>query len=43
MMGCAEGMIRERMIAERAGHPSPFDEEMLQRVFAAMLDGLAPR
>ncbi len=42
MLGCAEGMIRERLIAERTGQANPFDDEMLQRVFAAMLEGLAP-
>ncbi|HSP13355.1 MAG TPA: TetR/AcrR family transcriptional regulator [Thermoanaerobaculia bacterium] len=42
MLGCAEGMIRERLIAERTGQANPFDDEMLQRVFSSMLDGLAP-
>lgn len=40
MLGCAEGMIRDRMIAERAGQPSPFSDEVIQQVFEAMVNGL---
>lgn len=41
VMGAAEGMIRDRLIAERSGKPNPFSERQIRRVFAAMLEGLA--
>ncbi|HXG57469.1 MAG TPA: TetR/AcrR family transcriptional regulator [Thermoanaerobaculia bacterium] len=40
MLGCAEGMIRDRMIAERAGHPHPFTDDAIRVVFTAMVNGL---
>jgi AcrR family transcriptional regulator len=42
MLGCAEGMIRDRMIAERLRRPNVFDDEMVRRTFEAMVNGLAP-
>ena len=42
MLGCAEGMIRDALIAERLHKPKPFDNETVQRVFGAMVGGLAP-
>jgi AcrR family transcriptional regulator len=42
MLGCAEGMIRDRVLAERSNQPSPFDDEMIVRTFTAMVNGLAP-
>ena len=42
MLGCAEGMIRDRVLAERNNQPSPFDDEMIVRTFTAMVNGLAP-
>ena len=36
-LGCAEGMIRDALIAERTGKPKPFDNETVQKVFAAMV------
>ena len=42
LIGAAEGMIRERLIAQRAGHPHPFPEAEIRSVFSSMLDGLAP-
>jgi len=42
MLGCAEGMIRERVLAERNNKPNPFSDEDIFRTFTAMVDGLAP-
>jgi TetR/AcrR family transcriptional regulator, fatty acid metabolism regulator protein len=42
MVGTAEGMIRDRMIAERIGRPEPFTNEMIRTVFESMASGLAP-
>jgi AcrR family transcriptional regulator len=42
MLGCAEGMIRDALIAERTHQPKPFGDETVQKVFAAMVGGLAP-
>jgi AcrR family transcriptional regulator len=41
LMGAAEGMIRDRVIAARAGLPNPFSEREIRRVFSAMLAGLS--
>jgi AcrR family transcriptional regulator len=43
MLGCAEGMIRDRMIAERVKQPNVFDDETVRRTFEAMVNGLAPQ
>ena len=40
MLGAAEGMIRDRVIAERTGQPNPFDDEELRKTFMAMVNGL---
>ena len=42
-LGCAEGMIRDSLIAERTHKPKPFDNETVEKVFDAMVGGLAPR
>jgi AcrR family transcriptional regulator len=42
MLGCAEGMIRDGLIAERMNKPKPFSNETVQKVFGAMVGGLAP-
>jgi AcrR family transcriptional regulator len=42
MLGCAEGMIRDRVLAERNNQPNPFDDEDIYRTFTAMVNGLAP-
>lgn len=42
MLGCAEGMIRDRVLAERNNQPNPFDDEAIVRTFTAMVNGLAP-
>ena len=41
MLGCAEGMIRDRLIAERLGRPNPFGDEDVRKVFASMVSALA--
>lgn len=43
MLGCAEGMIRDRVLAERNHQPNPFDDEAVRTTFAAMVNGLAPQ
>ena len=40
MLGAAEGMIRDRVIAERVGRPNPFDDVELQKTFVALVNGL---
>ena len=42
MLGCAEGMIRDRMINERLHQPNPFTDETVRAAFEAMVGGLAP-
>lgn len=42
MMGAAEGMIRDRLIAVRAGKEAPFDVESIRKVFEGMVNGLVP-
>ena len=42
MLGCAEGMIRDRVLAERNNKPNPFDDADIYRTFTAMVNGLAP-
>ncbi|MDQ6892347.1 MAG: TetR/AcrR family transcriptional regulator [Acidobacteriota bacterium] len=41
VMGAAEGMIRDRLIAHRLGKPGPFAEREVRPIFAAMLQGLS--
>ena len=40
LMGAAEGMIRDRLMAERSGKPNPFPIEEIRRVFASILESL---
>jgi AcrR family transcriptional regulator len=40
VIGAAEGMIRDRLLAQRAGKPNPFSDEEIRRVFAAVLEGM---
>lgn len=42
MIGAAEGMIRDRLIAERLGSEVPFSRDQIARVMKDLLDGLAP-
>ena len=37
LIGAAEGMIRDRLIAQRAGRRPPFSERQIRTIFAAML------
>jgi len=41
VMGGAEGMIRERLQAERAGKTRPFSDRDIRRVFDCLLAGIA--
>jgi AcrR family transcriptional regulator len=41
VMGAAEAMMRERVIADRAGKNRPFSEREVRHVFAALLEGIA--
>ena len=41
MMGAAEGMIRDRLIARRGGKDAPFENDAIRGVFEAMVNGLA--
>lgn len=41
LMGAAEGMVRDRVLAKRAGDKT-FSEKQVQRIFGAMLNGFAP-
>ena len=42
LLGCAEGMIRDRILAERNNQPNPYEDEAIVRTFTAMANGLAP-
>lgn len=42
ILGCAEGMIRDRVLAERNNKPNPFEDDDIYRTFTAMVNGLAP-
>jgi len=41
MLGCAEGMIRDRLIAERSNEPHSYDDAIVLRTFTAMVNGLS--
>jgi AcrR family transcriptional regulator len=43
LMGAVEAMVRERLLARRAGTSRPFPEKQVHRIFEAMLDGFAPK
>ena len=40
MLGCAEGMIRDRVLAERNNKENPFSDEDIVKTFTAMVNGL---
>lgn len=42
LLGCAEGMMRDRMIAERSGQPARFDDATIQRTFETVANALGP-
>ena len=41
LLGCAEGMMRDRMIAERGGDAAGFDEEGIRKTFEAVVQALS--
>lgn len=43
LIGAVESMVRERLIAKRAGAQRPFADKQVHRIFEAILDGLAPK
>ena len=43
LIGAAEGMIRDRLIAERAGQRQPFSQQQIRHVFSAFLQGIRER
>jgi hypothetical protein len=40
LMGAAEGMIRDRFVAERGGKPNPFSEDDIRKVFTALVQAV---
>lgn len=40
LLGAAEGMIRDRMLAERSGTETVFDEAIIRKAFDALVRGL---
>jgi hypothetical protein len=40
LIGAAEALLRERLIARRASQPDPFTDDELKAVFLALLSGL---
>ncbi len=42
LLGCAEGMIRDRMIAERSGDAAAYDEAQIRTAFQTTIDALGP-
>ncbi len=42
MLGAAEGMIRDRVLAERNREPLPFTDAEVLTTFTVMVNGLAP-
>jgi AcrR family transcriptional regulator len=43
LIGGAEAMVRERILARQQGVSRTFSDRQVQRIFEAMLNGLAPR
>lgn len=41
MLGCAEGMIRDRVMSERAREEHPMTDESIRTAFTAMVNGLS--
>jgi AcrR family transcriptional regulator len=40
LLGATEAMIRDRLLAQRAGKPMPFDDREIRAIFFALLQGL---
>jgi AcrR family transcriptional regulator len=41
LLGAAEGMMRDRMIAERTGQENPFDDAVIGKAFETVVNGFA--
>ena len=41
LIGVVEALLRERLIARRAGQPDPFNDDELRAVFLALVSGLS--
>jgi AcrR family transcriptional regulator len=41
LLGAAEGMMRDRMIADRTGGPNPFDDAVIRKAFETVVGGFA--
>ena len=42
LLGAAEGMMRDRLLAAHQSQPSPFPESQIRAVFGALVSGLGP-
>jgi AcrR family transcriptional regulator len=42
LLGAAEGMMRDRLVAAQQNQPSPFPDSQIRAVFSALISGLAP-
>jgi AcrR family transcriptional regulator len=40
LLGAAEAMIRDRLVAQRAGRPQPYSDDEIGAIFLALLHGL---
>ena len=40
LLGATEAMIRDRLVAQRAGKPSPYSDQEIRAIFFALLTGL---
>ena len=40
LLGCAEGMARDRLLSQRLAQPDPFGEEEIRRTFEAVVSAL---
>jgi len=40
-LGAVEGMMRDRLLAERRGLPNPFDDAEVRKTFQAIIDGVS--
>jgi AcrR family transcriptional regulator len=41
LIGCGEGMLRDRLLAERSGAPAPFDDETMLRALGRAVAGFS--
>jgi AcrR family transcriptional regulator len=42
LLGALEGLLRERLVAQRSGQPVKYNDDEVTGIFAAILDGFAP-